>query len=63
VRDLREAASDPEPLDLPDADPDIAAHVVAIRDRFGVSGMRQAATLLAVEIALAEEALRELTSD
>jgi hypothetical protein len=63
VRDLREATSDPEPLDLPDADPDIASHVMAIRDRFGVSGMRQAASLIAVEIALAEDALRELTAD
>ncbi len=63
MRDLSEATGDAEPLDLPDADPDIAAHVVAIRDRFGVSGMRQAAMLIEAEIALAEEALRELAPE
>ena len=52
-----------DPVDVPDVDPDIAGHVIAVRDRFGVSGLRQAARLITVEISLAEDALRELGRD
>jgi hypothetical protein len=52
-----------QPIDVPDADPDIAAHVIAVRDRFGVTGLRQAAQLIAIEIALAEDAFRDLAPD
>jgi hypothetical protein len=54
---------DAAPVDVPDADPDIAAHVMAVRDRFGITGLRQAAQLIAVEIALAEDAFRDLAAD
>ena len=52
-----------EPVDIPDADPEISAHVIAIRDRFGVKGLRAAAGLIAIEVALAEDALSELDRD
>ena len=45
---------------FPDADPEVAGHVIAIRDRFGVHGLRAAAALIAIEISIAEDALREL---
>jgi len=42
------------------ADPEVAAHVVAIRDRFGIHGLRSAAQMIQVEIALAQDAMRGL---
>jgi len=35
-----------------EVDPTIAEHVVAIRDRFGVEGLRAAASLIETEIAI-----------
>ena len=46
-----------------DVDPRVAELVVAIRDRFGLRGMRGARWLLDQEIALAEEALAGLPSE
>jgi hypothetical protein len=43
-------------------DPGVVEHVVAIRDRFGVRGLRGAHLLILEEIKLAEEALRGLLS-
>lgn len=43
-----------------DVDPRVAELVVAIRDRFGLRGMRGARWMLDQEIALAEEAIAEL---
>jgi len=44
-------------------DPVVVEHVVAIRDRFGVRGLRDADALIREEIKLAEEALQDLPSD
>ncbi len=50
--------------DVPeDVDPSVAELVVAIRDRFGLRGMRGARWMLDQEIALAESALGELRPD
>jgi hypothetical protein len=38
----------------------VVEHVEAIRDRFGLRGLRGAQTLIAREIAVAEEAITEL---
>jgi hypothetical protein len=44
-------------------DPGVVEHVVAIRDRFGVRGLRDAAAMILQEIKLAEQALQGLPSD
>jgi hypothetical protein len=44
-------------------DPGVVEHVVAIRDRFGVRGLRDAYALIREEIKLAEQALQGLPSD
>jgi len=44
-------------------DPGVVEHVVAIRDRFGVRGLRHAAALILEEITLAEHALRGLSAE
>jgi hypothetical protein len=44
-------------------DPGVVEHVVAIRDRFGVRGLRDADALIREEIKLAEQALQGLPSD
>jgi hypothetical protein len=46
-----------------EVDPRVAELVVAIRDRFGLRGMRGARWMLEQEIALAEEAMAELSAD
>jgi len=46
-----------------EVDPRVAELVVAIRDRFGLRGMRGARWMLEQEIALAEEAMTELSAD
>jgi hypothetical protein len=46
-----------------DIDPGVVEHVVAIRDRFGVRGLRDAEALIREEIVLAEKALQDLPSD
>lgn len=43
-----------------DTDPEIGHHVVAIRDRFGVDGLRAAARLIAIEISIFENSYQEL---
>jgi hypothetical protein len=43
-----------------DVDPFIAAHVVAIRDRFGIDGLRDAAGLIETEIAIFADAYDSL---
>ena len=55
---VTEVISDREAI--ADVDPEVATHVRAIRDRFGISGLRAAAQLISMEIALARDALREL---
>jgi hypothetical protein len=44
-------------------DPRVAELVVAIRDRFGLRGLRGARWMIEQEIALAEEALAELPTE
>jgi hypothetical protein len=44
-------------------DPGVVEHVIAIRDRFGVRGLRDADALIIEEIKLAEHALRGLSED
>jgi hypothetical protein len=46
-----------------EVDPKVAELVVAIRDRFGLRGLRGARQLIAQEIAVAEEALASLPTD
>ena len=47
--------------DVPaEVDPGIGEHVVAIRNRFGVDGLREAARLIEIEIAMFEDAYDEL---
>ena len=49
---------------MPDeVDPRVAELVVAIRDRFGLRGLRGARVMIDKEIALAEEALAELPTE
>ena len=49
---------------MPDeVDPRVAELVMAIRDRFGLRGMRGAAWLIQQEIAIAEQALDELPAE
>lgn len=43
-----------------DVDPRVAELVVAIRDRFGLRGLRGARWMIEKEIALAEEAISDL---
>jgi hypothetical protein len=46
-----------------DVDPFISEHVVAIRNRFGVLGLRQAADLIALEIAIFDDAGADLVDE
>jgi hypothetical protein len=59
TRDGKERMSE-KPEDI---DPGVVEHVVAIRDRFGVSGLRDAESLIREEIKLVEKALQGLPSD
>jgi hypothetical protein len=43
-----------------DVDPAISENVIAIRNRFGVDGLREAQRLIALEIAIFEHAYDEL---
>jgi hypothetical protein len=43
-----------------EVDPAIGEHVVAIRNRFGVDGLREAARLIEIEIAVFEDAYDDL---
>lgn len=52
-----------EPLIPPDVDPLVAEHVIAIRDRFGVDGLREAARLIAIEIKFTDHAYDDLPHD
>lgn len=54
--------ADLERESMPDeVDPRVAELVVAIRDRFGLRGLRGAQWMIEQEIRLAEEAIAELT--
>ena len=46
-----------------DVDPHVAELVIAIRDRFGVRGLRGARWMIDQEIRLAEDALADLDGD
>lgn len=50
-------------VDTDDLDPAVVEHVEAIRDRFGLRGLRGARALIADEIATAERALADLPTD
>ncbi|HTW21797.1 MAG TPA: hypothetical protein VME70_16495 [Mycobacteriales bacterium] len=41
----------------------IGAHVTAIRDRFGLDGLRQAQQLIATEIVIFEQSYADLAED
>jgi hypothetical protein len=45
-----------------DVDPSLGEHIVSIRNRFGIDGLREAARLIAVEIAIFDDAYAELPS-
>jgi hypothetical protein len=51
------------PESAEDVDPVVAEMVVAVRDRFGLRGLRDAQAMIGKEIVLAEQALAELTAD
>jgi hypothetical protein len=46
-----------------DLDPRVAELVIAIRDRFGLRGLRGAEAMIKKEIVVAEQVLRELAAD
>jgi hypothetical protein len=46
-----------------DVDPALSEHVVAIRDRFGLDGLREAARLIAMEIAIFDRVYDDLPAD
>jgi hypothetical protein len=46
-----------------DLDPRVAELVIAIRDRFGLRGLRGAEAMIKHEITQAEEAMAQLTVD
>src|SRR4026208_455278 len=46
-----------------DIDPGVVEHVIAIRDRFGIRGLRDADALIREEIKLAELAMKGLPVD
>ena len=49
---------------VPDeVDPGLAEHVIAIRNRFGVDGLRQARQLIDIELAITEGLYDELGDD
>jgi hypothetical protein len=49
---------------LPDEiDPFISERIIAIRNRFGVDGLRAAADMIGVELAIFAEAVQELAED
>jgi len=51
------------PAEMPaEVDPLIGEHVVAIRNRFGVDGLREAQRLIQIEIAMFEDAYDDLPS-
>jgi hypothetical protein len=43
-----------------DVDPLLSEHIMAIRNRFGLSGLREAARLIATEIAMFDDAYQDL---
>jgi hypothetical protein len=43
-----------------EVDPALSEHVVAIRNRFGVDGLRTASRLIEIEIAIFEDAYDDL---
>lgn len=43
-------------------DPGIIEHVAAIRDRFGLEGLREAEELIAAEIAMTADSYQELAA-
>ena len=46
--------------EIPEVDPGLSEHVVAIRNRFGLDGLREAQRLIAIEIAIFEDAYDDL---
>ena len=46
-----------------DIDPGVVEHVIAIRDRFGIRGLRDADAMIREEIKLAELAMKGLPVD
>lgn len=62
---MADVDADPPPAEMPDADldPRVAEHVMAIRDRFGLRGLRGARWMIDNEIALAEDAIADLGRD
>jgi hypothetical protein len=46
-----------------DVDPSLSEHITVIRNRFGLDGLREAARLIALELAIFDSAYAELPSD
>ena len=46
--------------EIPEVDPALSEHIVAIRNRFGVDGLKEARRLIDIEIAIFEDAYDEL---
>lgn len=43
-----------------DVDPSLGEHVIAIRNRFGMDGLREAARLIALELTIFDDANQDL---
>jgi hypothetical protein len=46
--------------EVPEVDPGVSEHIVAIRNRFGVDGLREARQLIEIEIKIFEDAYDDL---
>jgi hypothetical protein len=46
--------------EVPEVDPGVSEHIVAIRNRFGVDGLREARQLIDIEIKIFEDAYDDL---
>jgi hypothetical protein len=46
-----------------DVDPSLSEHIVAIRNRFGLDGLREATRLIAIELAIFDQTYSDLPID
>ena len=46
--------------EISEVDPGLSEHIVAIRNRFGIDGLREAQRLIELEIAIFEDAYNDL---
>ena len=60
---MPETSPSASPIPEDDVDPKVAELVVAIRDRFGLRGLRGARWMIEQEIVIAEDAISNLSTD